>query len=155
MVAWGAFLFRVVVALWVGGMAFFTFLTTPTLFRRYGRDHAGEVVGRLIGGYFLYNLALSIIATVLVLLWWGGMGGFSRWLSLLLLLAAVAANLYVAFLLHPRIESVKKEVASFESNAESLARRRFRELHRESTALNLAVLAVGVLLLALEPLLRG
>lgn len=152
---WGAFLLRVVLALWVGGMAIFTFLTTPTLFRRYGRDHAGEVVGRLMGGYLLYNLVLSVLATVLLLLGWGGMEGFSRWLSLLLLLGAVVSNLYANFLLLPRIESVKKEVATFESNPESLARRRFRELHKESTALNLAVLAAGVLLLALEPLLRG
>ncbi|NTW65040.1 MAG: DUF4149 domain-containing protein, partial [Nitrospirae bacterium] len=41
-------------ALWTGGMALFTFIVTPAIFRSYGRDQAGEIVGRLFPGYFLY-----------------------------------------------------------------------------------------------------
>ena len=51
---WAAFGLRGILALWVGGVCMFSFLTTPAIFRGYDRDRAGEIVGRLIGGYFLH-----------------------------------------------------------------------------------------------------
>jgi hypothetical protein len=60
---------------------------------------------------------------------------------------------YVSFDLYPKAAEVKKTVVSFEADADSPARKRFRQLHSLSMVLNLAVLADGVALLVLRPLL--
>jgi len=44
--------YNLVLALWVGGISIFTFIVTPAIFRSYGRDQAGEIVGKLFPGYF-------------------------------------------------------------------------------------------------------
>ena len=49
--SWFSF-YNIVLALWVGGMALFTFIVTPVIFKSYPRDQAGEIVGRLFPGLF-------------------------------------------------------------------------------------------------------
>jgi hypothetical protein len=48
-----AILYTLLLSLWTGGIAIFTFIVTPAIFRSYGRDQAGEIVGRLFPGDFL------------------------------------------------------------------------------------------------------
>ena len=144
-------LYLLTLSLWVGGMAIFTFLVTPIIFRSYGRDHAGEIVGRLFPAYFPYLLALSVLALVLFLLLRADRGAAISRISLALLALAVVVNLYVTFKLHPDAVRIKQQIASFERDAgDSPARMAFRRLHALSAALNLAVLADGVALLLLS-----
>jgi hypothetical protein len=71
--------------------------------------------------------------------------------SLFLLVVALIINAYVLFSLHPRAVEVKQRVASFEAAApDSPARKEFRKLHALSAVLNLALLADGIVLLALS-----
>lgn len=130
-------------ALWTGGMAIFTLLVTPAIFRSYGRDKAGEIVGRLFPGYFLHKLVLSAFALVFFLLLGGGD------LQLALLVLAFLVNVFHRFLLYPVIRRVKETVSSFEADAGSAVRKRFRNLHAVSMLLNLAVLLIGLVLLIL------
>lgn len=137
-------------ALWVGGIAVFTFLVTPLLFGHLGRDEAGRIVGFLFPAYFPYLLVLSLVALGTFGLLARGPWGLARWVTLLLLVAAVATNAYVAFRLHPQARAVKQEIASFETvPPDHPLRRRFRRLHAVSAALNLFVLGDGVALLLL------
>lgn len=143
-------LYMLVLALWTGGMALFTFVVTPAIFRSYGRDMAGEIVGRLFPGYFSFCLAVSVCALLLVFLLGADRAARPFRASLLLLVAAVVVNAYLHFSLHPKAVAVKQQVASFERTApDSPARQAFRRLHAVSAALNLALLADGVVLLAL------
>lgn len=155
MKAMGMLVYTAVLALWVGGITMFTFVVTPVIFRSYGRDQAGDIVGRLMPVYFRYNLVLVLAALALVFLFWWAWSPTPRRLTLVLLLAAALCQGYVTLRLYPQIVSVKKAVVSFEANSESFARQRFRSLHGLSMALNLAVLADGALLLVLRPLLGG
>jgi uncharacterized membrane protein len=59
--AW-SFLYNLVLSLWIGGMSVFTFIVTPAIFKSFGRDMAGEIVGKLFPGYFLSVLILSFAA---------------------------------------------------------------------------------------------
>ena len=43
-------LYDLVLALWTGGIFLFTFIITPVIFKSYGRDMAGEIVGKLFPG---------------------------------------------------------------------------------------------------------
>ena len=146
-----AILYTITLSLWTGGMAIFTFIVTPAIFRSYGRDQAGEIVGRLFPGYFLYLLVLSALALLLFFLLGANQSLRSFRASLFLLVVAVIINAYVLFSLHPRTVEVKQRVASFEAAApDSPARQEFRKLHALSAVLNLALLADGIALLALS-----
>ena len=148
-------LYTFVLALWVGGMALFTFIVTPVIFRSFGRDLAADVVGRLFPGYFVYNLALAGAALLLFFLAAGVRSGSPSRASLVLLVAALLVNTYITFKLHPAIVQVKQQVASFEAETPDLdARKRFRRLHAVSAVLNIAVLTDGAALLGLSLLLR-
>ncbi|MBI5014870.1 MAG: DUF4149 domain-containing protein [Deltaproteobacteria bacterium] len=149
----GMLLYNLVLCLWIGGMVLFTFVVTPLLFRHYDRNVAGDIVGTLIPAYFRYNLLLALLGAALLLAFWWAWSPLPRRLALVLLLGAALVEGYVSFRLHPQIAAVKKTVASFESDPGSPARKRFRTLHALSAALNLAVLADGVALLVLRPLL--
>ena len=143
--------YTLVLALWVGGISLFTFIVTPDIFRSYGRDAAGEIVGKLFPSYFIFTLVLSALA-LLALPFCKSLFGQTgyRW-SLLLSVIAVAINVFVYFKLHPEICVIKQEVHSFQSLPEdSPARRKFRKLHAVSATLNLILLADGVTLLIIS-----
>jgi uncharacterized membrane protein len=145
------FLYNVSLALWTGGMALFTFIVTPAIFRSFERDQAGEIVGKLFPGYFTYLLALSALALVLFFLLGADQATRSFRASLFLLVVGVIINAYVLFSLHPRTVEVKQRVASFERSApDSPARKEFKKLHAVSAVLNLALLADGIALLILS-----
>jgi len=147
-------LYNIVLALWVGGVFLFTFIATPTIFRAFGRDAAGDIVGRLFPGYFLYNLVLASVALVLFLLLISDRSALAARLSLSLLIAAFIVNAYATFLLHPQMQQVKQTIATFEKESESSARKKFRALHAVSAVLNLLHLGGGVALLVASPLLK-
>ena len=143
--------YAIALSLWTGGITLFTFVITPVIFRSYGRDMAGKIVGKLFPGYFLYNLLISIAVfilyfTVRSMLTARG----SRW-SLVLIIAALIINVFVTFKLHPDIRKVKQEILSFETLSEdSPERRTFRRLHAVSAVLNLILLADGAVLILLS-----
>jgi uncharacterized membrane protein len=148
-------LYTLALALWVGGMALFTFIVTPAIFRSHGRDAAGAIVGHLFPGYFLYNLILAAAALILFLLLKGGWPALVSRFSLVLLTAAVVLNVLIVFKLHPEAIKVKQEITSFERESpDSPARRRFTKLHGISAALNLLLLADGIALLVMAPTTR-
>jgi len=150
-----SFLYNVSLALWTGGMALFTFVVTPSIFRSFGRDQAGEIVGKLFPGYFTYLLALSALALVLFFLLGAEQAARPYRISLALLVVGVIINAYVLLSLHPRTVEVKQQVASFERAApDSPARKEFRKLHAVSAGLNLFLLLDGAALLAMSPLLK-
>jgi hypothetical protein len=147
--------YGLVLALWVGGMAIFTFVLTPAIFTRLPRDQAGQVVGILFPFYFPYLEALAAAGLLTFLLAAPDRSRLAARVSVALLLGALAVDSYVTFKLHPDSVAVKRTVTSFEREPpDSPARRRFSRLHALSSVLNLAVLADGVALLLLAPALR-
>ena len=148
-------LYDLVLALWVGGIAAFTFIVTPVIFRSFGRDLAGKIVGELFPGYFLYNLFLAGLALLLFFVAASDPSKTAYWLSLFLLIAALTINVFIVFKLHPDAVKVKQAVTSFERESpDSPMRKRFAKLHAVSAVLNLLLLADGIALLIAAPLLN-
>lgn len=148
-------LYNLILAFWVGGIAIFTFVVTPVIFKSYGRDQAGEIVGLLFPGYFLYTIVLTAAALLFFFLLAADRSVFLYRLSLSLLTTALIISVVIAFKLHPEIVTVKQEVSSFERESpDSPARKKFRRLHGVSAVLNLALLAEGAALLVVSPLLK-
>ncbi len=148
-------LYDLTLALWAGGIMLFTFIVTPAIFLSYGRDMAGEIVGKLFPGYFRYNLFLSALAVVLFFLLRTDRSAWPAKLSLGLLAAGLVINLFIVFKLHPEAVRIKLSIASFEREpSDSPARIRFRRLHGLSAALNVFLLAEGIALLVVAPYLK-
>jgi putative copper export protein len=140
------FVYTLALALWVGGMAFFTFVAAPSIFRVLQREAAGNVVADIFPKYYWLGIICGLIAlgTSLAL---GMRTTWSRLLVIRILLLGVMliAVLYSAFVLQPKIQSVKAQVTSFESLAPTDPLRvEFGRLHGRSFAVNGAVLLLGV-----------
>jgi len=148
-------IYNLVLGLWIGGMAIFTFIITPAIFKSYRRDLAGEIVGKLFPGYFLYVLVLTTLAFIIFFTVSQGALNPTARLSFALLVLALLLNTYIAFKLHPDAVRVKSQITSFESESpDSPARKKFARLHAASATLNLVIFADGIVLLLLGPTLK-
>jgi MFS family permease len=148
-------LYRLTLSLWVGGMAIFTFLVTPILFRSLGRDEAGRIVGLYFPAYFTYNLVLAAAALAAFFLLSRRGWRAPHWVCAFLLALAVASAGFLRFGYYPRAQAVKARIASFETvPASDPLRQEFSRLHGASMGLNLFLLADGALLLLLAPAVR-
>jgi len=147
----GAIIYSFILALWTGGIVIVTFLVTPVIFQSFGKDTAGEIVGKLFPYYFPYNLVLSVLALIIFLVFIGIKGKVQNKIAIILLTIAILINLYVTFNLHPDIVSVKQQIKTFETQSdESPARNQFRKMHGISAILNILLLMDGIALLILN-----
>jgi len=138
--------YRLVIAFWVGGAALFTFILTPTLFKSFDRDHAGEIVGILFPGYFRWGLACGAIALASLML----ARGRHATTSAVIIIAMIAVTSLQAFVIEPKAAAIKKEIPSFVTTpADHPMRKEFRKLHGISAVSNLAVIGGGIALIIL------
>lgn len=137
---------RLAVAFWVGGVAIFTFVLTPTIFRTETRDVAGRIVGYLFPGYFRWGVACGAVALLTLLAVRG-----RHWIpAVALLVVMLAATLFQAFYIEPRAAALKAQIPSFETTPKDHPlRQQFSKLHAVSAVCNLAVFGGGVVLVVL------
>lgn len=137
---------RLAVAFWVGGIALFTFVLTPTIFRVENRDAAGRIVGYLFPGFFRWGLACGAVALVALLVARG-----KNWVPAAVLLAVMlAVTTFQAFYVEPKAASIKEQIPSFVTTPKDHPmRREFAKLHGISAVCNLSVFAGGVALIIL------
>jgi hypothetical protein len=138
--------YRLAIALWLGGNALFTLVLTPLLFKSESRDTAARIVGTFFPGYFRWGLACGVIALGCRLL--SRSGRFD--LAAVLLAGMLSVTAVQAFYVEPRAAELKRQIGSFESTPkEHPLRRQFARLHGFSAAGNLTVLVGGVVLVVL------
>lgn len=139
--------YRLAIACWVGGASLFTFVLTPAIFKAYGRDMAGEIVGTLFPGYFQWGLFCGVIALAAILM--------SSMLKRKTIAASIIAVMLVlsslqAFVIEPKATALKKQIPSFVTTAtDDPLRVQFRKWHGISSGLNLAVIGGGIALIVL------
>jgi len=148
--------YRLALSLWVGGIALFTFIVTPVIFRTHGRGAAGKIVGSIFPAYFRYTLVLAALALLARVTAGEAFHGARQWVGTLLIATAFLLTAYQAQGLVPRMEQVKRSVVSFENALpEDPARKEFSRLHGLSMVINLVVLLEGAaLVVACESLRR-
>jgi len=148
--------YRLALSLWVGGIALFTFVVTPVIFRAHGREAAGKIVGSIFPAYFRYGIALAALALLARIAAGEAYHGARQWVGTLLVATAILLTCYQAYGLVPRMEQVKRSVTSFgTAQPEDPARKEFSRLHGISMGVNLLVLLEGtVLVVAYEAFRR-
>jgi hypothetical protein len=139
-------IYRIAVAFWVGGVAIFTFVLTPVIFKVNDRDTAGRIVGTLFPGYFKWGLACGVVALAAQLI----LRGRNSIASFAILLVMLSLTSFQSFYVEPRAAALKKEIPSFVTTPrEHPLRREFSRLHAVSAICNLTVFAGGVALVVL------
>lgn len=144
-----AALYRIALSSWFGGMAVFSLVMTPAIFRTEARETASRVVGAMFPAYFRYCLATAAVALAARFAAGWGLAGVQPSFGTLLLAGALAVTCWQAFVLLPRMERAKARIPSFEpKDAHHPARREFGRLHAVSMTVNFFMMAVAALLIA-------
>lgn len=138
--------YRLLIAFWVGGATLFTFVLTPTLFKRFDRDLAGNIVGVLFPGYFKWGLICGVVALACLLFTRG-----RHWVvSSVIIVAMLMITSLQAYVIEPKAAAIKQEIPSFVTTpADHPARKAFKKLHGISAVGNLGVIGGGIALLIL------
>ena len=146
--------YRLALALWVGGMSVFSFLVTPSIFRSQSPESAGKIVGAIFPVYFRFCLGAAVVALVARAAAGMAFSGARQLAGTALLVLSLTILSYHTYVLAPRMAEVRETIDSRETvPEEDLARREFSRLHGVSMTLNLVVIAAGtVLLLGYETL---
>ena len=139
-------IYRIAVSFWVGGVAIFTLVLTPIIFKEHDRDAAGKIVGFLFPGYFRWGLTCGVVALIALL----AARGKGSAASLVILIIMLLLTSFQAIFIEPRAAALKREIPSFVTTPkEHPLRREFARLHAISAVCNITVFAGGVALIVL------
>lgn len=144
------------VSLWIGSVAFFSFVAAPAIFRALPRHQAGDVVGAIFPTYYWIGHALGALALASLVVAVRGADGWSLRTGCVAAVLAVmlAANLFAGFAVQPKVHKIKVEMrqAKAAPNAEPPPKLKaeFDRLHKRSVQLNAVVLIGGLIVLVLS-----
>jgi len=145
----------VALALWVGAVVFFSFVTAPSLFTALPREMAGRATAAIFPRYYALGWTCGIVAIAAVvapMLLGDGLG--RRSLVLLVMLGSMlGASLYAGRVILPRAAEARMVREDASRAAEhAAAKASFDRLHSRSVALNGAVLLLGLAALVVAAL---
>lgn len=137
-------------ALWVGGIVFFSFFTTPTVFIQLPKEMAGAFLAALFPKYYLLGYFCGG-AMALATLIEAALVRQLPWIRLLVLALMLGCSVYAGQVVRPQVHDLKVQMKSVEEGTElgKTLKARFDSLHRRSVVLNVVVLAGGLFLIGI------
>jgi hypothetical protein len=143
------FCFLLALGLWIGEVAFFSFVAAPAIFGVLGTAAAGDVVAAIFPRYYRVGMAAAgaTVASGLLLLRRAAAPGL--WLTAVVVLGVgLAATVVAGVVVHPRAQQLRASLhAAGREPREDAA---FRRAHATAVALNGAGLAAALLGLGLS-----
>ena len=140
--------YRLALALWVGGMSVFSFLATPSIFRTQSPESAGKIVGAIFPFYFRFCLGAAVVALVARTAAGMAFSGARQLAGTALIVLSLTILAYHTYGLAPRMAEVRETISSRPTaSGEDPARREFSRLHGISMTLNLVVIFAGAILI--------
>jgi uncharacterized membrane protein len=137
-------------ALWVGGIVFFSFFTTPALFTELPKDMASQMITVLFPRYYTLGYVCGGIALLMTFIESLLMRQLP-WIRLLVILIILGSTFYAGSIIRPEVHDLKIQLKSVEEGSELgiHLKARFDQMHRLSVTLNMIVLMGGILLLGI------
>jgi uncharacterized membrane protein len=138
------FIHLLALIVWLGGMAFFSFIVAPSIFSALPTETAGNVVAAIFPKYWLIGYVCSgiILITLIVL------GFFEKTFPVIRILIVVlmaVTTLYAGVVVGGKAREIKSHIRVIEDGAEkTLLMAKFRTLHRRSVTLNSIVMILGI-----------
>lgn len=133
-----------VLVLWIGGMAFMTFVAAPSVFKVLPREQAGDVVGDIFPKYFTLGYVYCLIAILTAV---GVYLKEDYWNKpkLLVLGFMLILTFYDGLAVAPRAHAVRTEMKKVEEGEQKKALwDEFARLHTQSATINIIVLGLGL-----------
>jgi uncharacterized membrane protein len=142
------YLLVLTLALWIGGIVFFSFIASPSVFKILPREQAGQVVGDIFPKYHLlgYISCLVALGCLLGLRQLGAAQAVGAAIVFVGVMGAVQVTM--GMVIGPQViaarDAAKAAPAGFEKYR---LEKKFRGLHGASMVLNLVLLILGLILL--------
>ena len=131
------------VAVWVGGLVFFSFFVTPAIFKTLPRELAGDLVSTLFPKYWAFGYAAGLVSIASILALSFKEKFFPR-LRIALLVLMTGLTMYSGMVIGPSARRVRLELKSASEPGRALELKAlFRREHMKSYAINMAVMAAG------------
>jgi uncharacterized membrane protein len=143
------------VSIWVGSVAFFSFIVAPAIFRTLPRHQAGDVVGAIFPTYYWVGHLCGALALGTLILAARSDGWSAKAAAVgVFLVVMLGANIYAGFVVQPKVVQVKAEIREATSGGEVPPplemKEKFDRLHKLSVQLNGVVLVGGILVLIMS-----
>ena len=142
------YLYLLSLVLWIGGIVFFSFLASPSIFKILSREQAGQVVGDIFPKYHLlgYVACAVSLGSLLGLRQVGGAQSVGTAMIFLVVMGGVQVTM--GAVVGPMVIEARDAVKAAPPGPEKdRLEKRFRGLHGVSMLLNLTVLVLGLILL--------
>jgi len=134
--------------LWIGGIVFFSFIASPSIFKILPREQAGLVVGDIFPKYHLLGYACCIIALACLfsLRQSGTVQSVRAAMIVLVLMGGIQVTM--GTVIGPKVIDARDAVkAAPDGSEKERLEKKFRGLHGASMILNLVLLILGLILI--------
>ncbi|MFQ5845848.1 MAG: DUF4149 domain-containing protein [Planctomycetota bacterium] len=151
------FVAHLTLAVWLGSIIFFSFVSAPALFKTLGREDAGRAVRAIFPVYYRLGAACGgiLVAAVALRALLAPEPRARRGVEAILGSAMLALTLYAWRVLLPRVEQARLRAEGKDpTDPTNLEQRYFRRLHAQSVRVNAAVLLLGLLCFTLASIPR-
>jgi len=139
-------------AIWLGGIVFFSFFTTPSLFQAFqsSKELAGQVLTLLFPRYYALGYiteGLMLFATLMESI----LQRQVPWIRILILLTMLGCTVYAGQVLLPQVHDLKIQIQAVDEHSEVSKdlKERFDRGHHFSVILNVIVLLSAVVLVTI------
>jgi uncharacterized membrane protein len=142
------YLLLLALVLWVGGIVFFSFIASPSIFKVLPREQAGQVVSDIFPKYHLLGYVSCIIA--LACLFGLRQLGAVQVVRTTMMLLVLMGGMQVAMgtVIGPKVIEARDAVKAATIGPEKdRLEKKFRGLHGVSMIFNLVLLILGLILL--------
>lgn len=143
-------LYLLALTLWVGGIVFFSFFTTPALFANLPKDMASQMITILFPRYYMLGyvcggtlLLSTLVESILV--------RQLPLIRLLVILLMLGSTVYAGVIVRPEVHNLKIQMKTVEEGTDlgNHLKAKFDGLHRLSVILNMVVLVSGIFLVGI------
>ena len=139
------FIYLLSIVVWQGMLIFFSFFAAPAIFRVLPREKAGEVVGEIFPKYWIIGCISSVLALVTLPVY-SPVAGVAA-IRFVLLIVMTALTFYSALGVGKKARAIKGEIRAAESPERREALRKdFRKVHMLSSAINMVIIFLGLVL---------
>ncbi len=145
------YLHLAVMAVWFGGMIFFSFIAAPSIFKNFPRETAGDIVGSIFPKYFLMGYVSSVLmlATLLAI----GRANLSAIRAPLIILALMTALTFVSgMIVGAKAHAIKEEIhQTTDAGKKEELTKSFKKIHGLSMVINLTIIILAFVYIAYIP----
>ena len=134
--------------LWIGGIVFFSFIASPSIFKVLPREQAGQVVGDIFPKYHLLGYVSCIITLTCIfgLRQLGVVQSIRTAMIFLVLMGGIQVTM--GTIIGPKVIEARDAVKTTPAGPEKeRLEKKFRGLHGVSMIFNLVLLILGLILL--------